>query len=79
MNELDSLRREIRYLRHYGNADCTAMADEAMEKGELEEATVLQPQGQLVEKVTQASVPFAEAVKKLIEKRGEPCSTTPPN
>jgi hypothetical protein len=43
MNELDSLKREIRYLRHYGNTDCTAMADEAMEKDELEEATVPQP------------------------------------
>lgn len=28
--------REIKYLRHYGNKDCTAMADEAMEKGELD-------------------------------------------
>lgn len=43
MNELDRLRREVRYLRHYGNKDCTAMADEAMGKGELEEAAVPRP------------------------------------
>jgi hypothetical protein len=24
------LRREVTYLRHYGNRDCTAQADEAM-------------------------------------------------
>lgn len=34
--EKEALRREIRYLRHYGNRDCTAMADEAMGKGKLE-------------------------------------------
>lgn len=31
------LEKEIRYLRHYGNKDCTYMAEEAMEKNELDE------------------------------------------
>lgn len=31
-----ALKREVRYLRHYGNKDCTAMADEAMARGDLE-------------------------------------------
>lgn len=30
------LEREVRYLRHYGNKDCTAMADKAMQEGELD-------------------------------------------
>ncbi len=34
---IDSLEREIRYLRHYGNKDCTHMADKAMERGDLDE------------------------------------------
>lgn len=34
--ELAVVRREIKYLRHYGNKDCTAMADEAMETGAME-------------------------------------------
>jgi hypothetical protein len=28
--EVLRLRREVTYLRHYGNRDCTAQADEAM-------------------------------------------------
>ena len=31
------LRKEIEYLRHYGNKDCTAMADEAMEEGRMDD------------------------------------------
>jgi hypothetical protein len=31
------LEREVRYLRHYGNKDCVAMAEEAMAKSELEQ------------------------------------------
>lgn len=27
---IEDLRQEIEYLRHYGNKDCTAQADEAM-------------------------------------------------
>ena len=34
--EIERLRREIVYLRHYGNKDCTHMADAAMEESELE-------------------------------------------
>lgn len=33
-----ALAREVRYLRTYGNKDCTAMADAAMARGELDEA-----------------------------------------
>lgn len=36
--KLENAQREIRYLRLYGNKDCTAMADEAMAAGELDEA-----------------------------------------
>jgi len=32
--------------------------------------TLAQPRERIVEKITQAFVPFAEAVKKLVEKRG---------
>lgn len=35
--ELFAYKREIAYLRHYGNKDCTAMADQAMEKGTMDE------------------------------------------
>ncbi len=35
-DKVDKLEREIRYLRCYGNKDCTAMADEAMELGTLD-------------------------------------------
>lgn len=35
--EIEKLRREVEYLRHYGNKDCTAMADDAMSKGTLDE------------------------------------------
>lgn len=35
-DRIEQLEREIRYLRHYGNKDCTAMADAAMENNELE-------------------------------------------
>jgi hypothetical protein len=35
--EVLALRREVRYLRHYGNKDCTRMADEAMARNELED------------------------------------------
>lgn len=35
-NELALLRKEVRYLRHYGNKDCTTMADDAMRRGELD-------------------------------------------
>ena len=34
---VDALEREVRYLRQYGNKDCTAMADDAMERNELED------------------------------------------
>jgi len=30
----ERLQKEVDYLRRYGNKDCTAMADEALEKGE---------------------------------------------
>ena len=32
------LEREVRYLRHYGNKDCTAMADYAMICNEMEKS-----------------------------------------
>lgn len=35
--EINKLNREIKYWRCYGNKDCTAMADAAMESGELDE------------------------------------------
>lgn len=35
--QFKALKREIRYLRHYGNKDCTAMAEEAMARGDLDE------------------------------------------
>ena len=35
-DHIEELKREIRYLRTYGNKDCTAMADAAMKKNELE-------------------------------------------
>lgn len=35
---LARLAREVRYLRHYGNRDCMAMADDAMARGELDTA-----------------------------------------
>ena len=31
-----ALRKEVRYLRQYGNKDCTAMADDAMRRDELD-------------------------------------------
>lgn len=31
-----ALRKEVRYLRQYGNKDCTAMADDAMQRDELD-------------------------------------------
>lgn len=34
--EIAKLEREIKYLRHYGNKDCTAMAEEAMKNREME-------------------------------------------
>ena len=34
--ELVALRKEVRYLRTYGNKDCTAMADAAMQRNELD-------------------------------------------
>lgn len=34
--EVELLRAEIRYLRAYGNKDCTAQADEARARGELD-------------------------------------------
>lgn len=37
VNEAAALRREVRYLRAYGNKDCTKMAEDAMERRELEE------------------------------------------
>jgi len=37
MRENKALAREIRYLRAYGNKDCTAMADAAMSNCELEQ------------------------------------------
>lgn len=36
IRERDALAREVRYLRHYGNKDCTHMADEAMARGDME-------------------------------------------
>jgi hypothetical protein len=43
-DEIERLRREVQYLRHYGNKDCTHMADEAMKRGDMDstadEATV---------------------------------------
>lgn len=35
---IEQLRREVRYLRQYGNKDCTAAADDAMAKGSLDES-----------------------------------------
>lgn len=35
--EVVRLRREIRYLRAFGNNDCTKMADAAMERNELDD------------------------------------------
>jgi hypothetical protein len=35
--DIERLNREVRYLRHYGNKDCTHMADQAMANGELED------------------------------------------
>lgn len=37
----DAAEREIRYLRSYGNKDCTAMADEGMRTNALEDAALL--------------------------------------
>lgn len=34
--QIKALIREVRYLRHYGNKDCTHMADAAMARGDLE-------------------------------------------
>ena len=34
---IEKLRREIAYLRQYGNKDCTAMADDAMLRGVLDD------------------------------------------
>ena len=34
VKEVERLQREIRVLRQYGNKDCTAMADEALMRGE---------------------------------------------
>jgi hypothetical protein len=35
--KIQALKREVKYLRQYGNKDCTAMADKAMEDGEMDE------------------------------------------
>ena len=35
--KIEQLEREIKYLRHYGNKDCTWQADEAMKIGAMEE------------------------------------------
>jgi hypothetical protein len=35
-DELHRLTREVKYLRHYGNKDCTALADEAMCNSDLD-------------------------------------------
>ena len=35
-DEIVRLRREVEYLRHYGNKSCTAMADEALERGDMD-------------------------------------------
>lgn len=37
IEEIERLNREIRYLRHYGNKDCTHMADRAMADGAMDE------------------------------------------
>lgn len=34
--EIERLSQEVRYLRHYGNKDCTAMADAAIKSNELD-------------------------------------------
>lgn len=34
--EAVELRQEVRYLRHYGNKDCTAMADAARQRNEID-------------------------------------------
>ena len=39
----EAAEREIRYLRTYGNKDCTAQADEARQRGELD--TVIKEAG----------------------------------
>lgn len=31
-DEIENLRQEIEYLRHYGNNPCTAVADEALKR-----------------------------------------------
>lgn len=36
LTEIWELEREVLYLRHYGNKDCTAQADEAIANGEIE-------------------------------------------
>ena len=36
MERVWGLQEEVRYLRHYGNKDCTAMADAARERKELD-------------------------------------------
>lgn len=41
---VQELHEEIRYLRHYGNKDCTAMADAARERKELDTKCQEQPQ-----------------------------------
>ena len=35
--EIEKLNREIRYLRHYGNKDCTHMAEQAIANGEMDD------------------------------------------
>lgn len=35
--EIYHLKKQVQYLRHYGNKDCTAMADQAMEEFALDE------------------------------------------
>lgn len=36
--KINILEREVKYLRHYGNKDCIAMAEDALLKGELDDA-----------------------------------------
>ena len=36
LGEIERLREQVRYLRHYGNRDCTVMADAALQRGELD-------------------------------------------
>ena len=40
--EVRRLRREVLYLRHYGNRDCTAQADEAMTRDTETDARIEQ-------------------------------------